>query len=130
MVAFRAPRRQGPVPSTAPYNPTTVTIGGTVSTTGSGISNPTTSGTFVTNQVTVTSGGAPTLLFAQSASIIFREVTNPTSSNAAVFLGLVGVTVTTGHYLPGATAFDQGNNSAALYGLAATGSVTVSTIGW
>jgi hypothetical protein len=40
------------------------------------------------------------------------------------------MTITTGHYLPGGVAFDQGYNSSPMYALTATGSVTVSTIGW
>ena len=137
---FRTPSRQKVVPGTAPFVPTsissritnTVSVTGSVTSTitGSVIANPTTSAAFVVNQITVTSGGAATAIFAISTSTIFREVTNPTSSNVAIFLGPVGVTVTTGHYLPGATAFDQQYNSAALYAVALTGSVTVSTMGW
>ena len=134
---FRVPRRHGQVPNTQAYVPATVNVGNTVSTTGSTtitgsvVANPTTSASFVTNQITVTSTTVSTLIFAQSASVIFREVTNPTSSNAAVFIGSTSsMTITTGHYLPGGVAFDQQNNSAALYAVAATGSVTVSTIGW
>ena len=116
-------------------NPVTVSGTVTVSTvsnpvTVSGTVNPTTSASFATNQVTVTSGGAATQIFAINTSTIFREVINPTASNATVFLGTSGVVATVGHFLPGGAAFDQGYNSAALYGIAATGSVTVSTIGW
>lgn len=130
--------RQSRFPNSAPFVPTTIDVGNTVPVTGSVtatisgsiVANPTTSAAFVASQITITSGGAATAIFAISASTIFREVTNPTASNATVFLGPVGVTVTTGHYLPGGWAFDQQYNSAALYGVALTGSVTVSTFGW
>lgn len=140
-VPYRVRGRPTSGPNNATMVPTTIgvsRVNSTVSVTGSVtstitgtvVANPTTSAAFVTNQVTITSSTTVTLIFATGSSLIFREVTNPTSSNASIFIGPVGMTVTTGHFIPGATAFDQAYNSAALYGLSATGSVTVSTIGW
>src|SRR5690348_12706930 len=116
-VPFRVRGRPTSGPNSQPMIPRDInaTVSNTVSVTGSVVSNPTTSAAFVTNQITITATATP--IFATSASILFREVTNPTSSNAAVFLGGSGVTITTGHYLPGAAAFDQQYNSAALYGI-------------
>lgn len=129
-IPYRVRGRPTSGPNSQPMVPRDVVadVSNTVSVTGSVISNPTTSASFVTAQITITATATP--IFAVSTSIFFREVTNPTGSNATVFIGGAGVTVTTGHFLPGAAAFDQQYNSAALFGIVATGSVTVSTIGW
>ena len=84
------------------------------------------SASFTTGQVTITASA--TQIFAVNASTIFREVTNPTTTT--LYLGTAGVTTGNGHILPGPAAFDMQFNSAALYGIVTTGSVTVSTIGW
>lgn len=87
-----------------------------------------TSASFTTSQVTITATATP--IFAININQIFREVVNPTTSTASIWVGASGVTTTTGLEVPVATAFDMSFNTAALYGITATGSVTVSTIGW
>lgn len=110
---------------------TTLTgITNTVSVQGTVTANPTTSAGFTTSQVIITSTVTATQIFASGASIIFREVTNPTASNATIFLGSSAVTTTSGHFCVGGSAVDWNNNSAAIFAVTATGSVTVSTMGW
>jgi hypothetical protein len=84
------------------------------------------SASVTSSQVTITASA--TQLFASGASIIFRQVTNPTTTT--IYLGASGVTTGNGHIIPGPAAFDMQFNSAALFGIVTTGSVTVSTIGW
>lgn len=114
------------------------TITNTVSTTSSGtvtvsvtsvaVTTIAISGSLTTSQVTITATATP--IFAININQIFREVVNPTTSTASIWVGASGVTTTTGLEVPVATAFDMSFNTAALYGICSTGSVTVSTIGW
>ena len=144
MPPYRVPRRHGQVPGSAPYVPSSVNIGNTVSTTGSvtasitgsitvsGISSTvsvstTTSTAFTTAQVAVTT--ASTLLFATGSFGVFREVVN-TATASAMFLGAVTVTITTGHRLAAGGTFSMPKNSAPLYAIIQTGSETATTIGW
>ncbi len=84
------------------------------------------SASVTSSQVTVTASA--TQIFGAGASAIFREVTNPTTTT--IYLGTSAVTTASGHFFAGPSAFDMQFNSAALFGIVTTGSVTVSTIGW
>lgn len=135
-VPFRVRGRQTSGPNSQPMIPRDLAIGNTVSVTGSVTSTITgtviattpTSSVFSTAQVTVT--GSATLIFATVTNSVFREVINPTASNAMIAIGVSTVTFTTGHFIPAGAAFSFGYMSGAVYAVAATGSVTVSTIGW
>lgn len=140
---YRTPARQGIGPNTQPYVPTsqnarvtntvsvtgsvTSSITGTVTVNGTVTSTYTVSTSLVTAQVSVTT--ASTLLFATGSFGSFRQVRN-TSTTSAVFIGVVGVTITTGHSVPAGATFDMERLSAPLYGIVSTGSEVVTTIGW
>lgn len=126
---YRAPERQALGPNTQPYVPTSqnARVTNTVSVTGSITASPTVSSSLVTAQVSVAT--TSTLLFATGSFGSFRQVRN-TSTTSTVFVGVVGVTITTGHSVPAGAAFDMERLSAPLYGIVATGSAVVTTIGW
>jgi hypothetical protein len=103
----------------------TVTVSGI---TNAVTANPTTSASWTTSQVTVTAGA--TQIIAASVGTLFKEIINPTTSNATVFVGTSAVTTGSGHFLIGGSAMDWSNHSGAIFGISATGSVTVSTMMW
>ncbi len=104
-----------------------VSVGNTVSVTGSVVANPTTSTSFATSQVNITASA--TAIFAAGVGPVYREVRN-ISASSALYVGGSGVTITTGHQVPGGGVFNMSRNSTALYGVVDTGSITASTIAW
>ena len=115
------------VPNAVSVN-NTVSVTGSLSLTSGVIATVGTSASVTSSQITVTASA--TQIFAINVNQIFREVVNPTTSTASIWIGAAGVTTTTGLEVPVATAFDMNFNTAALFGICSTGSVTVSTIGW
>lgn len=87
--------------------------------------------TLTTAQVSVdtTSGGV--LIAALNTSRKFLEITN-TSTNANVYIGNTGLTTSTGHVIsPGASfTIDTTICTAAIYGIVASSSITVTTMAW